>query len=109
MHFRPRVFSLLLIIGLLTAACAGPAPGPTTSTSTQATNPFGKINHFIIIYQENWSFDSLFPNFPGADGIIDASTTSLQQVDKSGVPYTSLPQPLNSGKPDRRFPANLPV
>src|SRR5579859_5498059 len=105
MHFRPPVFSFLLIIGLLTAACAG--PGPTTAT--QAANPFGKINHFIIIYQENWSFDSLFPNFPGADGISNASTTSLQQVDKTGAPYTSLPQPLNGGKPDPRFPANLPV
>jgi phospholipase C len=26
------------------------------------------IKHIIVIYQENWSFDSLYGRFPGADG-----------------------------------------
>lgn len=86
----------------LLAACGG-------ATATPTANPFGKINHFIVLYQENWSFDSLFPNFPGADGISNASPTSLQQVNKNGVPYTNLPQPLDNGKIDKRFPANLPM
>src|SRR5215472_1408643 len=102
MRFRSMILSLLVLVGLITA-CSGQA------TPTQTSNPFGKINHFIIIYQENWSFDSLYPYFPGADGISNADPTSLQQVNKTGKPYASLPQPLNGGKPDARFPANLPV
>ena len=27
-----------------------------------------KVNHIIVIYQENWSFDSLYGHFPGATG-----------------------------------------
>src|SRR5947208_15512688 len=31
-----------------------------------------KIQHVIVIYQENWSFDGLYGKFPGADGIANA-------------------------------------
>src|SRR5262249_12387768 len=30
------------------------------------TSDLDKINHLILIYQENWSFDSLYGRFPGA-------------------------------------------
>jgi phospholipase C len=66
-----------------------------------------RINHVIVIYQENWSFDSLYGYFPGANGLVGAG--NVAQVDKKGVPYTVLPQPLQAGKADPRFPANLPV
>src|SRR5438132_13068190 len=76
------------------------------------SNGLLKINHVVIIYQENWSFDSLYPDFPGANGIDQAGAT-VQQVDKDGKPYTTLPQPLNTTfnpvVPDPRFPADLPV
>src|SRR5229473_8284013 len=75
-------------------------------------NGLQKINHVVLIYQENWSFDSLYPNFPGANGIDQAGAT-IQQVDRDGKPYTTLPQPLNTtfgpAAPDLRFPADLPV
>jgi phospholipase C len=32
------------------------------------------IQHVIVIYQENWSFDGLYGKFPGADGIANAGT-----------------------------------
>ncbi len=66
-----------------------------------------KINHVIVIYQENWSFDSLYGYFPGANGLQNVGTVT--QVDKTGKKYSVLPQPLNAGKADPRFPANLPV
>ena len=71
-----------------------------------------KINHVIVIYQENWSFDSLYGKFPGANGFQNAGATT-RQVDKAGQPYTVLPQPTDTTKkpvgPDPRFPATLPV
>jgi phospholipase C len=85
---------------------------PTTGALAQAAGPLDKINHLIVIYQENWSFDSLYGEFPGANGA-DNAGPAAQQVDKNGQPYTTLPQPINNNlKPaaaDSRFPANLPV
>ncbi|GCE12840.1 acid phosphatase [Tengunoibacter tsumagoiensis] len=100
----------VLLFGLIASLCFLSACDSTPTTSTpHPTNPFGKIKHFVVLYQENWSFDSLYGSFPGADGISNASQTALQQVDKNGQPYTTLPQPLLKGQPDPRFPANLPV
>src|SRR5262249_17712293 len=45
-------------------------------------DPLQQIDHFIVIYQENWSFDGLYGSFPGANGIASASTTSLTQRDR---------------------------
>ena len=40
-------------------------------TMTSSAQPGGlqQINHVIVIYQENWSFDSLYGKFPGANGL----------------------------------------
>lgn len=79
---------------------------------SSAQRPIDKINHVIVIYEENWSFDGLFGFFPGADGILNAGD-AVKQVDKDGKPYTTLPQPIDTTKkppaPDPRFPADLPV
>ena len=64
-----------------------------------------KINHIIVIYQENWSFDTLYGQFPGVNGLQNSFDT-LPQLDKS-TGYSSYiyqtPQPLNGGA-DNRFP-----
>ena len=71
-----------------------------------------KIQHIIVIYQENWSFDGLYGKFPGADGIANAGER-IRQTKKDGTPYRTLPQPLDTSKkppiPDSRFPTDLPV
>ena len=67
-----------------------------------------RLRHIIVIYQENWSFDSLYGQFPGANGLQHGFDT-LSQYDKS-TNYTSLfyktPRPLNNGAPDPNFPAS---
>ncbi len=77
-----------------------------------AQGSLNQINHVIVLYQENWSFDGLYGNFPGANGLANAGG-AVNQVDKNGVPYATLPQPIDTTpKPsvlDPRFPANLPV
>jgi phospholipase C len=67
------------------------------------------IHHFIVVYQENWSFDSLYGDFPGANGLANAGDTIPQYDKLTGDQLTTLPQPLNNGQPDPRFPADLPV
>jgi phospholipase C len=52
------------------------------------------IDHFVVIYQENWSFDGLYGLFPGANGLNSPSVgQTIPQVDKFGNPLTTLPNP----------------
>ena len=71
---------------------------------------FQHLRHIIVIYQENWSFDSLYGQFPGASGYAYGFDT-LPQLDlKASPPYSSLiyktPPPLVSGAADPQFPAS---
>src|SRR5258708_3224704 len=97
----------LASVSVALAALIAAAPSLLAQTSG-----LQKINHIVVIYQENWSFDGLYGKFPGVNGLDQAAATT-PQVDKSGTPYTTLPQPLNTGfspaVPDPRFPADLPV
>lgn len=86
--------------------------GPTGLTFANPPNGEGvkRIRHIIVIYQENWSFDSLYGQFPGANGLQHGFDT-LPQYDKGMAPYyTSLlyqtPRPLNNGVADPNFPAS---
>src|SRR3954467_11790644 len=104
MRFLPRAFATLAIV---LAGAVGFAPGAGAQT-----DGLQKLNHIVVIYQENWSFDSLYGKFPGANGLDQAAATT-PQVDKDGTPYTTLPQPMNTlfspPAPDVRFPADPPV
>src|SRR3981189_1919568 len=67
------------------------------------------IKHIIVIYQENWSFDSLYGLFPGANGLANGFG-QLAQVDvTASPPYSSLiyqtPSPLTGGATDPQFPS----
>ena len=65
------VLAIVLATAML-AACGGSSSpttsSPTTTTTNQSSNS-NKIQHVIVIMQENRSFDSYFGTYPGADGI----------------------------------------
>lgn len=85
------------------------APKKISFTQTQI-DASKKIKYLIIIYQENWSFDSLYGQFPGVNGIANASIQSLEQVDAKGIPYTKLPPCIinKTKNPYLQIPQNLP-
>lgn len=71
-----------------------------------------EIEHVVIIYAENRSFDNLYGLFPGADGLADLKPAQYVQSDTNGHPLTTLP-PVWSEKQkqaisDERYPASLP-
>jgi acid phosphatase len=72
-----------IVIGLI-LACLAPAAG------------FGggldAITHILVIYLENRSFDNLFGEFPGANGV-SAPGAHIPQVPLAGPPYRRLPSP----------------
>lgn len=96
------------------------------SFKIDALSPLHDIDHIIVVYQENWSFDGLYGSFPGANGVANASATSLDQLTLAGasintlvpwvnpsraVPVQNPPAPLNGNNAvDTRFltdPSNL--
>lgn len=65
-----------------------------------------RIEHIVVIYLENRSFDSLFGLFPGANGLTDAKHAP-PQLDENGRPYKALPPVRDKAGFDKRFPTNL--
>ena len=98
-----RFFLLSLSVLALTASARAEVPTPKPGLE--------KIDHFVVIFMENRSFDNIFGTFPGANGIANAGDAAIQ-VDAAGKPLETLPPVIDSHhRPparDTRFPENLP-
>lgn len=91
-----------------TAAAHDPRPHATrTEAAKDGARPgLDHIEHIVVIYAENRSFDNLYGSFPGANGL--ANATNATQVDRDGKPLPFLPRVLKKDKtPDPAFPENL--
>ena len=76
------------VLALLLAACGSPSGGAITpdgagsgQPDAPGTQPDGPsvpipIKHVVVIVKENHTFDNYFGSFPGAEGIVDASSTT---------------------------------
>jgi phospholipase C len=74
MRSKIWVIVAVALVGLVgcTSQPAHPAPTPVTSLAGPAADAVlaaQKIQHVVVIMQENRSFDSYFGTYPGADGI----------------------------------------
>ena len=106
----PQTLKHALAAGLIVTMLASVPESKAEREAERARSVFEanlqrRIDHIVVIYQENWSFDSLYGQFPGVDGLQNGFDT-LPQLDKAGG-YTNYmyvtPQALN-GAPDLRFP-----
>jgi phospholipase C len=85
---------------------------PVQAGKNEEDDSLHRIKNIIVIYQENWSFDSLYGQFPGASGYAYGFDT-LPQYDVTAAPaYSALiyktPRPLNGFPltPDAQFPGS---
>src|SRR5574341_1218671 len=83
---------LFLVVLALLAGCAAQPRGSLES-----------IEHIVVIYAENRSFDHLYGLFPGAEGIAQASAEQKTQLDHDGKPMPHLPPTWDHGKASARF------
>lgn len=76
------------------------------------------IEHIIVIYAENHSFDNLYGLFPGANGVKQATPEQATQIDHDGKPFKELPPiwasdpgkpPLYERLPNKPFQIDRPV
>src|SRR5215471_13986661 len=92
-------------------------------TGGSRASKIASIEHIVVIYQENHSFDNLYGGWEGVNGRADADTAHTIQVEQTGIPYacllqndfslTSAPLPsscldVTSGSPFASHFANAP-
>jgi acid phosphatase len=59
-------------------------------TQQVAGAPLAAIRHFVVIYEENHSFDNLYGEWEGVRGLADARPEQTVQRSASGTPYNCL-------------------
>jgi acid phosphatase len=80
----------LLVSGLLLAAAvAFPATGGSAASGKA---PLSKINHIVVIYEENHSFDNLYGGWEGVNGRANADPAHTIQIGQNGTAYDCLLQ-----------------
>ncbi len=78
--------ALTVTVVVMGVACGGP-PQASSPTPTAAAEGIHKIQHIVVIMQENRSFDQYFGTYPGADGL-----------PRQGGQFTvCIPDPANGG------------
>jgi phospholipase C len=96
---------IALSIAAMPAFLFGKSPDQPAESFDQQFK--GQVNHIIVIYQENWSFDGLYGQFPGVNGLANSSS-HVPQLDKETGYATNIDQtaqPFNDDdKPDLHFP-----
>jgi acid phosphatase len=90
----------LLALACALGGCAAPPDKPRSGLA--------RIDHIVVIYAENRSFDNLYGLFPGANGIANATPAQYTQVDRNGKPLAELPPAWRGKDPDPAFPWRMP-
>jgi acid phosphatase len=97
---KTNTLTALTAAALLSTAIAGCKKNDNASQG----QGISKVNHVVVIYLENHSFDNLYGQFTGANGLSNATAANTIQLDSTGKPYGSLPAIPGTSA----FPTNLP-
>src|SRR5262245_6539612 len=93
---------------VLFALVSGCATQPSLDEQARSPAALRQIEHVVVIYAENRSFDHLYGLFPGAEGIAQATVEQKTQLDHDGTPLKTLPPVFIGGKASSAFPTGLP-
>src|SRR5436190_14894233 len=89
MRFRKLVGRAAIVAaatGLLALAAAGGAG------AGRGGDQLGKLNHIVVIYEENHSFDNLYGAWEGVNGRANADALHTKQVAQDGSTFACLLQ-----------------
>lgn len=100
-QFLPKL-GFTLGLACLTGCSSSP------SVATDAHADLNAIQHIVVIYAENRSFDNLYGLFPGANGIHDASIQASTQIDHDGKALARLPPIWPTKERESPFTLTLP-
>jgi acid phosphatase len=88
MNPRVRIIVPAAVVSLL-ALTAMPAAG---SESNRGDSSLNNINHIVVIYEENHSFDNLYGSWEGVNGRHNAPAAKTLQIKENGTTYNCLLQ-----------------
>ncbi len=94
----PRRMGIAALASLIVIAAAlvavAPAGADDGNHNGHVDPHLRGIDHLVVIYEENHSFDNLYGLWPGVDGIASPAnaTPNQTQVDQGGAPYDCLKQ-----------------
>ncbi|MEQ1546409.1 MAG: acid phosphatase [Methyloglobulus sp.] len=114
---KPNGFfhSYYAVVTVLLVCCN--SVGFAAKTPPTAKPTLSDIEHIIVFYAENRSFDNLYGLFPGANGVKQATKEQYTQVDHDGKPFKELPPiwasqldkpPLAERLPNKPFQIDKP-
>jgi acid phosphatase len=86
-----RLMRRALLAGLMGAALLAP-PAMASGGGHGHGGGLGKVDHFVVIYEENHSFDNLYGGWERVNGLRDADRSHTRQVNQAGAPYSCLLQ-----------------
>src|SRR6266576_4567552 len=87
-----RKLGFAVLAGLLVAAVIA------STAASAGSDPLRKINHIVVIYEENHSFDNLYGGWEGVDGLQNADAAHTIQLNQAtdqhpqGIPFACLLQ-----------------
>ncbi|HWT36358.1 MAG TPA: acid phosphatase [Paraburkholderia sp.] len=59
--------------------------------NSNSTPTLSSVKNVVVIYAENRSFDNLYGNFPGANGLQNVTASNSRQLDRDGSVLATLP------------------
>ena len=74
------MISLRRITAALLAGMCSPlfvAAAPTAARAAAAPGDLSKVNHIVVIFEENRAFDNIYSGWPGVDGV---AKSTVKQV-----------------------------
>ena len=81
--FRRLLAPVLFLLVAATVAVSSSATGATSARKD--ADQLSKINHIVVIYEENHSFDNLYGGWEGVNGRSDADAAHTLQVGQGGA------------------------
>ncbi len=83
-----RLFSSLIIVSLSLLPSGAFAQG--RSGNNGDANKLKKVEHIVVIYEENHSFDNLYGGWEGVNGPSNADASHTTQINQAGNPFQCL-------------------
>lgn len=92
MPARARRWRRMRLAAAVAAALVGSIVAVAAPSASAASGPLDRIDHFVVIYQENHSFDNLYGGWEGVNGGARADAAHTTQVSQAGGAFTCLLQ-----------------
>ena len=82
MRVVPFLIAVIVCLAGSAQAATKQQPQPSQAVASQPVSSasLGKIQRIVVLYLENHSFDNLYGEFPGAEGIQKSDQTSIQAI-----------------------------